>query len=127
MRRVYDDEKFVETKAAICNIIRGLRAEDISKYSGYTWRINASLAYKKILKELNKDGEKYMYGKLSHAGGIGNNNEYEVIWLGNPAEQQICCLLHITEGLYGEGYLFVTDIDGERKSTCREMRGKERR
>jgi len=76
-----------------------------------------------VLMILNANGTKYAFGKTEHANGIGNNNATEIIYLGNPNEQQICGLFHCNEDLGSSAFCYVTDIDEKRKSDTITIRG----
>lgn len=118
MRRVYDDSKFDLAKQCITNAYKDMRFEDVSRHENYTDRVRVDLMKSFILDYFNGQ---FKYGHTTHAHGIGNNNAIEIIYVGDPTEEQICGLLHLTQGMYGEAYMFVTDIDGNRKEKYGEL------
>lgn len=108
MRRVYDDAMINEAVNLITGIMNDITFNDVSEYSYGTDRVSV---YK--IKSLVADKIKptYKFGNTTHAHGIGNNNAIEIIYTGNPNEEQICGLLHLNSGLYGDAYAYITDID----------------
>lgn len=123
MRRVYDDTMYDTAKYDIMQAFNLCQPKKISRYSYGMHRASASLIKQEVLRILNANGNKFAFGKVEHAHGIGNNNASEIIYLGNPNEQQICGLIHTNEDMYSGCYCYVTDIDGNRKSSVIMLRG----
>lgn len=128
MRRVYDDTKYYQACHDLMRAVQIINRNPsiISEYSYGMYRARASRILKEALRIANTDGTMYQFGKVEHANGIGNNNAYEIIYLGGPNEQQICALFHANEDLYSGCYVYVTDIDGNRKSTSMLIKGCEK-
>lgn len=122
MRRVYDDHMYEATKNAICAAFNRINPRSVSEYDYGAYRANVGRIKNAVLSILNRNGEKYMLGRVEHAHGIGNNNAIEVIYLGDN-EQQICALMNINSDLYGGCFCYVTDIDGKRKSPTTKIIG----
>ena len=59
----------------------------------------------------------FIFGDTKHAHGIGNNNAIEIIYTGDPKEQQICGYINLIDNMYGSVICYLTDIDDNR--VCR--------
>lgn len=126
MRRVYDDYKFEPTKNAIMIALSRVQPGLVSRYSYGMYRADSSMIRTAVLNWLNRNGVMYRFGNTTHAHGIGNNNATEIIYIGNPNEQQICGLFHANEDLHSGCFCYVTDIDGDRKSSVITINGRGR-
>ena len=120
MRRVIDDAHYEEVKKMVMDVIFEIPEEKVSEYDYGTYRAQRDLIMEYILKEL---GEVIKFGKDMNDTGIGNNACYELIYLGDPKEQQICGIIHLTSDLYGNIICWVTDYDEERESVERTICG----
>ena len=118
MRRVIDDSMLKKISAHIDAIIWSLDPEDFTEYHWGIDRVQVGL----IRDEIVRYTPHIKLGKNTHANGIGNNNAYEIIYTGNPQEEQICGLLHLTDDMYGGVYVWVSDIDNTTKTETRHMR-----
>ena len=123
MRRVYDDTQFEETRNWIDAAFGTLQyhPEKVRKHSYGMNRTEPALVRDAVLRRLNGNKNLYKFGNTTHAHGIGNNNATEIIYLGNPAEEQICGLIHVNDDMYGRCFCYVTDIDGNRKSVVKKI------
>lgn len=121
MRRVYDDTA-LETVARDLEETFSCRIHSpyVSEYDGGMYRAKVS-KIKEALVSLCDSGVKLGY--VSHAHGIGNNNAIEIIYTENPNEEQICGLLHLTDDMYGGVIFWVSDIDGNKKTSTWIIRG----
>ncbi len=117
MRRVYDDSHFEEIKAKVCDIIREIPADVVSKYDYGIYRAKVGLIREYIEARLP-----IRFGRNDHLHGIGNNNAIEMIVCGDN-EEQICGLLHLTDDMFGTVICWVSDIDGERRSESLYVHG----
>lgn len=111
MRRVIDDEHFEEIANKICAIIKDIPADEVSE-SG--WCLDKDASVYLIANYIKDRLEDVKFGKNEHAHGIGNNNAIELIYTGNPKEEQICGYLHLVNNMYGCVVCYVTDIEGNR-------------
>lgn len=122
MRRVIDDAHYEEVKKMVMDVIFEIQyvADEVSKYEYGTYRAQRDLIMEYILKELNKV---IKFGKDMNDTGIGNNACYELIYLGDPKEEQICGVIHLTNDMFGDIICWVTDYDEERESKECTIRG----
>lgn len=119
MRRVIDDFYYNVAEKEIMCIVNNIPAKEVSEYDYGLYRAQVSLIRNYVQKNL-----KYIrFGKSEHAYDIGNNNAYEIIYTGNPKEEQICGLFHITDNMYGSCICWVSDIDEKRKTISVEIHG----
>ena len=123
MRRVYDDSALNEIANKLEDAFRKIPADSVSEYNWGMYRAVVS----KIKARLLNDVKGVQFGNVSHANGIGNNNAVEIIYTGNPQEQQICGLLHLNSDMYGGVFFYVTDIDGKRKTKSYIIHGLDKR
>ena len=119
MRRVIDDSYYHVAEDKIMFIVRQIPAEQVSKYDWGTYRAQVHLVRKWVEDRLPE----FKFGKCKHAHGIGNNNAFEIIYTGNPNEEQICGLFHLTDNMYGGVICWVSDIDETQKTGSRTIRG----
>ena len=110
MRRVIDDRHYQEVSDKIYEILKSMPADEVSKTEYGLYRAQTNLIYHYILDRL----ENVKFAKNSHAHGIGNNNAIELVYIGEPDEEQICGYLHLNDDMYGSVYCYVTDYDGLR-------------
>ena len=111
MRRVYDDSMIAKAVEGIDIGMQLLDCKSVCKYKWSDTRADVGLI-KSYLSEYI--GRNFKFGNTSHAYNIGNNNAIEIIYTGNPAEEQICGLLHLIDDMFGGVYVYVTDIDGNK-------------
>lgn len=116
MRRVIDDSMYTTAKNAIMNAVQTCELQKIQKYCHGMMRTNVGLIKTEVLNIINHDETNYAFGKTSHKHGIGNNNAIEIIWLGDPKEQQICGLFHVTDDMFGRCICWVSDFDEVRRT-----------
>ena len=119
MRRVIDDAHYEEVKKAITDIIFKIPADKVSEYSYGIYRSEGYLIKKYILARVTN----IKFGKDMNTTGIGNNGCYEIIYIGNPDEEQICGLIHLTDDMYGNTICWVSDYDEKRKGKTRKIIG----
>ena len=114
MRRVYDDTELEviaqDLESTFCECIY---APNVSEYSYRMYRAKASKVKAELLHLCDNP---IKFGNTTHDNGIGNNNTIEIIYTGNPVEEQICGLLHLNEDLYDGVIFWVSDIDGNKKT-----------
>ena len=118
MRRVVDDRMYVVISDQINKLIWSLDPKPLSAYSWGMDRVNVGMVRDAIAARIPN----IKFGKNEHANGIGNNNAYEIIYTGNPREEQICGLLHLTDDMYGGVICWVSDVDNTTKTPSRKMR-----
>ena len=123
MRRVYDDTHYVRIAKELENAFCNLNAEEVSEYSYGTYRAMVSKVKEKLLQKVPN----IKYGRVEHANGIGNNNAIEIVYVGDPNEEQICGLLHLTDDMYGGVIFWVSDIDNNRGITSWTILGCDRK
>lgn len=119
MRKVniIDDEHFIDVADCITEAIHNLPADAVSKYDNGTYRAQPNLIRNSIQEALDNEfgHETVTFRNTYHAHNIGNNNRIEIIFHdASKNEEQMCGYLNINQGLYGECYAFVTDIDDKR-------------
>jgi hypothetical protein len=120
MRRVIDDAHYEEVKKMVMDVIFKISAAKVSEYDYGIYRAQRDLIMKYILKKLSKV---IKFGKDMNNTGIGNNACYELIYLGDSKEEQICGIIHLTDDMYGDIICWVTDYDEKRKSKERTIYG----
>jgi len=115
MRRVIDDTHLTEVADAVYEIIEEIDPADVSRYDYGMYRAMVSLVRQKILLELNRRFQDNVvtFGETTHAYGIGNNNEIELVFH-TPAEQQICGRLCLINNMFGDVICFLKDVDRNR-------------
>ena len=118
MRRVIDDTMYKPIAVQINEAIRKINPATCSEYSWGMNRVKVSMVRDAIVRCVPK----IRLGKNEHANGIGNNNAYEIIYTGNPQEEQICGLLHLTDDMFGGVIAWVSDVDGNRPTLSRKLR-----
>ena len=121
MRRVIDDEHYLEVSEQIARAINNINPGSVSDYSYSSWRANGN----KILNAIKNSVKDIKWGKYMNTTGIGNNASYEIIYLGNPKEEQICGIIHVTDDMYGSQICWVSDYDGKRSTKSRTIPGRE--
>ena len=114
MRRVIDDSKLSLANDRIATALYKLKPEAVTRYEYGTDRIQVGLIKKYILNNIGND---FIFGDTKHAHGIGNNNAIEIIYTGDPKEQQICGYINLIDNMYGSVICYLTDIDDNR--VCR--------
>ena len=119
MRRVIDDEHYDEIAAKIEDVIFSIPAETVSEYNYGTYRAMTG----KIVSAILNNVANIKLGNDMNTTGIGNNWCKEIIYTGNPKEEQIIGLLHCTDDMFGCVYCSVTDYDGGRKTKSRKIHG----
>lgn len=120
MRRVIDDAHLEEVADEIMLIIKNCPAEQVSEYSWGTYRVTWDKIVPYIFDRVTLPVK---LGNSRNTSGIGNNWAYELIYTGEEKEEQICGVLHLTDGMYGNMYAYITDIDGHRVGGKRELSG----
>lgn len=121
MRRVIDDTMYEEVANDLENTFScRLRAPSVSEYSWGTYRASVRKVKDALLYLCDSE---IKFGSVTHAHGIGNNNAIEIIYIGNPKEEQICGLVHLIDDMFGGVIFYVTDIDGKRKTGSWIIRG----
>ena len=118
MRRVIDDAMYPAIAAKVSKAIQAIHPAACREYSMGMDRVRVSIVRDEIVRRVPQ----IRIGKNEHAYGIGNNNAYEIIYTGNPTEEQICGLLHLTNDMFGGVYAWVSDVDGSRKTDTRHLR-----
>ena len=123
MRRVIDDTYYEEAARDIMRIVRNIKPEQVSEYSYGTYRAKSRL----IIQQIKDKVEDIKFGKSLNTTGIGNNEQYEIIYTGNPQEEQICGAIHLTDDMYGSVIVWVSDIDNTTKTQSIKIHGTEPR
>lgn len=119
MRRVIDDTHFEEIKRAITDIIFNIPADEVSEYDYGTYRSQEYLIKRYILSKMPN----IKFGQSMNKTSIGNNSCYEIIYMGDPNEEQICGIIHLTNDMYGGTICWVSDYDNNRKAMSRTILG----
>ena len=120
MRRVIDDSKYNEVAKIIMEIVQGIPANRVSEYEYGMYRAQSYKIREYILERVNN----IKFGKSMNTIGIGNNGCYEIIYTGNPQEEQICGLIHLTNDMYGSQIVWCSEYDnGKATHGKREIRG----
>ena len=118
MRRVIDDRMYHPIATQIDAVIWRLNPVALREYDWGMDRVQVSRVRDAIVSAVPN----IRLGKNEHAYGIGNNNAYEIIYTGNPNEEQICGQLHLTNDMFGGVYVWVSDVDEKRKTQSRHLR-----
>lgn len=126
MRRVIDDTMYEEVSEEIMEYMRLLRcrSSEVSEYSYGTYRALGSLIKEWLLSHCKLP---FKFGKNMNTTGIGNNACYEIIYVGNDAEEQICGIIHLTDNMYGSIIAWCSDYDNGRKTFSVTIRGEEKK
>lgn len=115
MRILYDDAQQQDFVEEIYKIISYLSVDikHLTKYEYGTNRVKCNLVKNYINHELrfNTDNAYEIADRNYDTSGIGNNHSFPVFYKGSPEETQICAYIRITEGMYGEAYIKVTDFN----------------
>ena len=119
MRRVIDDTKYGVAKKMIVDLLRFVPAHMVSEYSYGMYRAKPYLVRRYLEERLPL----IKFGKCEHAHGIGNNNAWEIIYLGNPDEEQICGLFHATDDMYGTAICWVSSYDEDNRTPSCYIKG----
>lgn len=121
-RIVYDDSMAGPFTAAWRNFVKYVKGWEYAE-GGYSYDrkyLNVKKFKDGMAARLKSAG--YEIGDKDVSGSfIGNNNAYQVFWI-DDEEKQICCIVHINIGVYGEIYTYLTDIDDKRISETYEVR-----
>lgn len=115
--RVYDDEKDYSTelndvfnciaKFTNTNFIHNNR--DYVEYSYGTDRVDDNKVFDKLDEILANKGFLVSEDRVQHYAGIGNNNGYEIF-----KDNECIGYLNINHGFYGEVYVYLEDLNGNR-------------
>ena len=112
MRRVIDDTHYEEISHKINTVLHSIKRKDVLEYDNGMERSQSNIIMNKVLKEIPK----IKFGNNCNTTGIGNNKEYEIIYTGDPKEEQICGIIHLTNNMFGYHICWVSDIDRDRKT-----------
>lgn len=121
-RIVYDDSMARPFIAAWRNFVKNANTKEYAKgdYSYDKTYLSVKKFKDGMASRLKSAG--YEIGDKDVSGSfIGNNNAYQVFYI-SEEEKQICCIVHINMGFYGELYTYITDIDDKRLSETYEVR-----
>lgn len=119
MRIVYDDtmqEHLVE------QVDRFMRRLDVQSVLEYGYGMNR-IQMHKVKTQLNKFlSSCYLEigNTVTHAYGIGNNCQYPVYYYAEN-EIQHCANIDLNSGMFGEGYLYITDYNDNEISDLYEI------
>ena len=105
MRRVYDDTMYHKLASGITSVLYDIERKDVERYG----RSVRSLILDKVFEKVSD----IKLGKNVNTTGIGNNWKCELIYTGNPEEEQIFGILHMTDNMYGAIICWMSDIDEE--------------
>lgn len=119
MRRVIDDTYYEEAAHEIMSIVRNINPKLVSEYDYGTYRAKSIL----IMAHIKEHVEQIKFGKSLNTTGIGNNEQYEIIYTGNPSEEHICGAIHLTNDMYGSVIIWVSDIDNTTKTPSIKISG----
>lgn len=119
MRRVYDDCMYSLKSEEINEIIWSIEPKEVSEYDYGMRRAQTNLIVKEILNNVSN----IKLGKDVNTSGIGNNYCHELIYIGNPEEEQIFGLIHCTNDMYGGVICWVSDVDESRNTPSRKIVG----
>ena len=120
MRRVIDDTHLEEIANEIMLIIKNCPADEVSEYEWGSYRITWNKLVPYIFDRVTIPVK---LGNNRNTTGIGNNWKKELIYTGDEKEEQICGILCLTDGMYGDMYAYITDIDGNRVGGKRTLYG----
>ena len=112
MRKVIDDAYYEEISHKINTVLHSIKREDVSKYDNGMMRSQSNLIMDKIIKQISE----IKFGNNCNTTGIGNNKKYEIIYTGDPKEEHICGIIHLTNNMFGYYICWVSDIDENRMS-----------
>lgn len=123
MRRVIDDTMYEDLGYAITEFVATIPAESVSEYSWYDYRASS----RKIIEKILRNFDKVKLGKSLNTTGIGNNEQYELIYTGDPNEEQIFGAIHLTNDMFGGEIVWVSNIDNTDSFRSRKIIGREPR
>ena len=99
MRRIkiYDDEQYVDACETVMHIIRAIDPVEVSTRAphGDIFELNRALLYEKIKDSLPNNyklGDRMLYQTAK--SGL-DYVDYDIVYLGNPKEEQICAILRL--------------------------------
>jgi len=119
MRRVIDDTHLERLADMLTEIIFAIPADKVSEYDYGTYRSQSHLIKDFILKHTNN----IKFGQSMNKTGIGNNGCYELIYTGDPLEEQIFGLIHLTNNMYGGTICWISDYDNNIEWKSRTIHG----
>lgn len=117
-RLVYDDEKdysedILKVSSLLADWVGSLSQPEFKKliqYSYSTERVEVALVKKSISDFVSNltSGSIVVSNKVTHAGGIGNNNAFEIHKV-TPVEKEHIGFLSIVDNMYGSCFVYVQD------------------
>jgi len=113
MRRVIDDTVYEEFSEKIQDVMNNIDVKTQGDENRYGTRAISTAKIKEIVLENVKN---IKYGKYMNTTGIGNNYSCELIYTGDPKEEQIFGIIHITDDMYGSQHCWVSDYDNVRRT-----------
>ena len=116
MRKVYDDRMFRQAAAEIREILYEIHTENVRKYEYGMDRVQPSM----IRDYVNRKLSRFTIGVKDINTGIGNNHRYEIIFIGNEGEREVCGILGLTDDMFGGVISYVENIIDE--DDCRILR-----
>lgn len=119
MRRVIDDTQLERLAEVLTVLILGIPADKVSEYNYGTYRSKERLIIEYILNYTTN----IKLGQSMNKTGIGNNACYELIYTGDPNEEQVFGIIHLTNDMYGGTICWVSDYDNNRKWKARRICG----
>lgn len=119
MRRVIDDEMYEALSQEIETIYMTMPADQVSENRGREYCASTHLICNYIIDRVDN----VKLGKYTTTTGTGSNDSYELIYTGNPIEEQIFGILHCTDNMFGSCILWVSDYDGQRHTVRRLVHG----
>ena len=109
MRRVIDDTHYTEIADKIYEILKAMPADEVNVDKGGWAGIRPTA--EAIAEYISERLENARIGKNISRGFIGNNHSYEIIYTGDPKEEQLCGILRANEDPAGGVYCYVMDYD----------------
>lgn len=120
MRRVIDDTHLEEVVEEIQSIIKNMPSDEVSEYEYGTYRAQTKKIVEYIFDHITIPVK---LGENKNTTGIGNNWQKELIWIGDPKEEQICGILCLINDMYGSIFFYIKNIDNQLVSNKRKIRG----
>ncbi len=117
MRIIYDDAQAQACVAALRTFMDKLSPVEVCRMDYGINRVQDDMVWEKLNAFLSYRYYMSIGKQAEHYQGIGNNNKYPVYYSPEKEKEiQICCYVEINTGLYGEGFVYLSDYDGNRIS-----------
>lgn len=115
---VYDDSHLEEVATDILKVLKRIPANEVSEYDWGMYRVQRDKVISYIFDHIKVPCK---LGKSTNTTRIGNNWKKELIYTGNPEEEQICGDLCLIDNMYGSIIAYIVDIDGNRVGNSIEI------